>query len=196
MTSTMKMIMITIDPMRGAPVGPVLELLPSEATFIPEPDSGVRPRSLRVYRPRRVNVYCRRCFKKGWIDVGMTSPESARTPTLLKRCPSCGKYFEVRHTGERLEGSDVGEEEVGEYASLDRIGTDDSESVTDEIDMEPGVGPVSVGERRVDEEVDTYDETYTCKHCGYRWTEKVVRTKPIADSPPPSKEGSEGQPQG
>jgi hypothetical protein len=97
-------------------------------------------------------------------------------PALFKKCPSCGRRFEVKHTGEELEKHDVGEETLHIAIPLRPRGSLRYEAPGDRINIRPA-GSIGYGERKVTTEVDTYNETYTCKNCGNQWTEKHVKSK-------------------
>ncbi len=84
-------------------------------------------------------------------------------PTFLMKCPSCGKHFDVERTGDRVEKEIVMEDKSRELMT-EKIGPVYSPSVTDDID--------ETVDEQVPVEVKTYKETYTCKHCGYTWTEE------------------------
>ncbi len=101
------------------------------------------------------------------------------------KCPSCGKRFEVEHKGETLEKSELNTETVSKITPLSRGGRrnpffeQDREAIAhaDYIDVQPVIGGLAVGKEEVRTEVDTYLESYTCKNCGYQWTEKRVKEK-------------------
>jgi len=98
--------------------------------------------------------------------------------TFLKKCPSCGKRFEVKHTGEEFERSDVKKEQVHVNLPLNTPFQWSHEAPTDRIDVEPGaLGPIAHGERTVEKREDYYTETYRCAHCGHEWTEERVKEK-------------------
>ena len=105
-------------------------------------------------------------------------------PTFFKKCPSCGKRFEVKRTGEELERRDVSQETVRTTIPLRPRGSWRYEAPGDRINIRPD-GSTAYGERRITREADTYDETYTCKHCGNRWTEKRVKKKQLYTAPQP-----------
>jgi predicted RNA-binding Zn-ribbon protein involved in translation (DUF1610 family) len=87
--------------------------------------------------------------------------------SFLKRCPSCGKHFEVRHTAETLDDSQAGTitKTSATRARYSGFGV-----------MDPYTN-VTVETTEVPVEHDTYEEAYTCKHCGYSWTEKKKVTR-------------------
>jgi transcription elongation factor Elf1 len=100
--------------------------------------------------------------------------------TFFKKCPSCGKRFEVKHTGEELEKSDVKSEEVSVNLSLNTPFQWSHEAQTDEIEVEPGaLGPIAHGKRTIETGEDTYTETYRCEHCGHQWTEQRVKERRV-----------------
>jgi DNA-directed RNA polymerase subunit RPC12/RpoP len=100
--------------------------------------------------------------------------------TFFKKCPSCGKRFEVKHTGEELAKSEVKTEDVNVNLSLNTPFQWSHEASTDTIDVEPGaLGPIAQGKRTIEKQEDTYTEDYQCKHCGYRWKEERVKGKHV-----------------
>ena len=85
-------------------------------------------------------------------------------PTVFKKCPSCGKRFEVEHTGETVEKkTDV----VTEEKAVSAPSLMPSISLPD-VPVEPA--PMVMVAEQVEE--DDYTETYKCKRCGHVWTEK------------------------
>ena len=86
--------------------------------------------------------------------------------TLFKKCPSCGKRFEVEHTGESVEKKVdiVDEEKIVSSGSV-------TGSYANGIPTGPAPNlPTAMVAESIEE--DDYTETYKCKHCGYVWTEK------------------------
>jgi len=84
-------------------------------------------------------------------------------PTVFKKCPNCGKRFEVERTGKSVEKkTEVVEEEKtisppSVVASYSRISPmQEAPHVMVDVLIEE----------------DEYTETYKCKHCGHVWTEK------------------------
>lgn len=108
--------------------------------------------------------------------------------TFFKRCPSCGRRFEVKHIGEKLVNSEVDAERVvtsvplssptAPYGSGYTEERDDI-AASDNIDVEPGAMSSAIGKTELDIEEDTYEETYRCSHCGYQWTEERVRDETV-----------------
>jgi predicted RNA-binding Zn-ribbon protein involved in translation (DUF1610 family) len=91
-----------------------------------------------------------------------------RLPTFLKKCPNCGKRFEV----ERVAESESAKEEdvLSETAvseSRDAVGPASPISVTENMQL-----PTSSGAHLDVEVEDEKIESFKCKHCGYTWTEK------------------------
>jgi ribosomal protein L37AE/L43A len=88
---------------------------------------------------------------------------------IFKKCPSCGKRFEVHRTGETVE---AGEKEVFLVASpqssmsqeMPRNSFSAGSLPEVELAVPPTVEPITA-------ERDTIEDTYTCKHCGHTWTE-------------------------
>lgn len=96
-------------------------------------------------------------------------------PTFLKKCPSCGKRFEVEHTGESVKKKmDV----VTEEKTVLPASAMAANSLT--LPLNPSMSPATV---RVAESIeeDEYTEAYKCKHCGYAWTEKHEEVEDLGE---------------
>ncbi|MDA4137305.1 MAG: hypothetical protein OK449_09965 [Thaumarchaeota archaeon] len=99
-------------------------------------------------------------------------------PVFLKKCPSCGKRYEVTHTSEFVEKKvGMGSAEESSFSSPMSEGV-----------VEGGVYPITEAEKvsnspivevEVPVEQDTYTETYTCKHCGHVWSEIHEKDKVV-----------------
>jgi predicted RNA-binding Zn-ribbon protein involved in translation (DUF1610 family) len=97
---------------------------------------------------------------------------------LFKKCPNCGKRFEVRHVAEKVEKK---QEVIPEQKTLlmpSGIGVayplpPPTESSVPKINVEEAM------------EEDDYAETYTCTHCGYQWTETSEKTKDLGETKAP-----------
>jgi DNA-directed RNA polymerase subunit RPC12/RpoP len=88
-------------------------------------------------------------------------------PTIFKKCPNCGKRFEVEHTGESVE-------KKTEVVTEERLITPPSMIVANSMTPllnTPISNPPTVKVAELIEE-DEYTEAYKCKHCGHVWTEK------------------------
>jgi transposase-like protein len=96
-------------------------------------------------------------------------------PTLFRKCPSCGKRFEVKHTGETVEKKT---EVVTEERTVSAPSVMAANSLT--LPLNPSVNPQTV---RVAESIeeDDYTEAYKCKHCGYSWTEKHEEVEDLGE---------------
>ena len=96
---------------------------------------------------------------------------------LLKKCPKCGKRFDVEHTTESVEKK---KELVPE------------QTVSLPETMIAGVTPITVtnapsSQRRMFQhetlrEEDDYMESYVCKRCGYTWTEMFEKTRDVGSA--------------
>ena len=89
--------------------------------------------------------------------------------TLLKKCPSCGKRFEVRRTGEVMTSSQkqVVFVEKPQNSMSQEMGrsTFSAGPLPDAgSSLPPTIEPVAV-------ERDVIEDSYTCKHCGHNWVE-------------------------
>ncbi len=98
--------------------------------------------------------------------------------SLFKKCPNCGRRFEVEHTGEKLEKTEVKTENITVFEPLQKPGAIVGANVQT-IEVIPGPGAVAKETRVVATEEDTFQESFTCKHCGYSWTQKKVREKEL-----------------
>jgi predicted RNA-binding Zn-ribbon protein involved in translation (DUF1610 family) len=92
-------------------------------------------------------------------------------PTFLKKCPNCGKRFEVERVGE----SEASKEEdvLSETAvseSRDAVGSASPISVTENMQL-----PTSPGSHLDVEVEEDKIESFKCNHCGYTWKEKHVK---------------------
>jgi DNA-directed RNA polymerase subunit M/transcription elongation factor TFIIS len=92
------------------------------------------------------------------------------TPALFKKCPSCGKRFEVKHTSETVETKERLIPEQKEY--LEPAGLAAAYPIPP---RRPDEVPVTQVEEDIEEE--TFFETYTCTHCGHVWTETKEKVK-------------------
>jgi len=110
---------------------------------------------------------------------------------LFKKCPSCGRRFEVKHTGEVLLKSEKQTETIQTAHALSSptnpyLGSgydqDRGEVADSTIDIQPGNASVATGTEEVTVEEDTYQESYKCSHCGYEWTEDRVKDKALGPS--------------
>lgn len=91
--------------------------------------------------------------------------------TFLKRCPSCGKHFEVRRTAKTVTKKDEVVPETKTRSAFAASAAAYSVSPADPKAMRTEVG--------VEEELeeDTYTETFKCRHCGHTWTETHEKVK-------------------
>jgi transposase-like protein len=100
--------------------------------------------------------------------------------TLLKRCPKCGKRFELEHTGEKVEKKQEFVPEVVTVAPQTIVAGALPSAAASTLTNSP---PVREREIAI-EERDEYTESYKCKHCGYTWTETHEKVKDkIIDGP-------------
>jgi transposase-like protein len=93
-------------------------------------------------------------------------------PALFKKCPKCGKHFEVKHIEQVVERKDELVKEERTYLSPAGVAS------AYPIPTAGQDGPAKV---EVEEEVeeDYYTDTYRCSHCGYTWTEKREKTRDL-----------------
>ncbi len=85
---------------------------------------------------------------------------------LLKKCPNCGKHFSVEKKGKEL----VETEHHMEHIDLD-LATRTSGLMHDNSIQHPPPNPIS---EEIPIETETFETSYECSHCHYRWTEKSV----------------------
>jgi len=78
--------------------------------------------------------------------------------TFFRRCPSCGRRFEIRLVNKKLIGSEQIESNVEQYTPT-----------LAPVILESNV-PILV-------EVDDFGYTYRCKHCGHQWSEDRFKTE-------------------
>jgi uncharacterized Zn finger protein len=80
--------------------------------------------------------------------------------TFFRRCPACGRRFEIRLVNKKLIGSQQIESNVEQYGYT---------STLVPVMLESNV-PILVG-------VDDFGYTYRCKHCGHQWSEDRFKTE-------------------
>jgi DNA-directed RNA polymerase subunit RPC12/RpoP len=87
--------------------------------------------------------------------------------TFFRRCPNCGRRFEIRLTGKKL----VEAEDIRESMPVDRDnfveGYGGSFLEVNETE------PVIIG-------VEEFQYAYKCKHCGHQWVE--IKSKDIREA--------------
>lgn len=109
----------------------------------------------------------------GPADSQPVETSSSHVPTIFRKCPKCGKRFDLERTAESVqEKRDVVPEErtifpvagvAGRYPSP----VADPSAMTRKVEVEEVV------------EDDVYTETYKCKHCGYVWSERFEKVKDL-----------------
>jgi len=100
--------------------------------------------------------------------------KKVRGRAFFKKCPNCGKRFEVERTGESVEKA---EELVPvEQAVIPQTIVNGAApiAVANTVANQPPV----VKNRTLVEE-DQYTDSYKCKHCGYVWTEMHEKIKDL-----------------
>jgi len=85
---------------------------------------------------------------------------SEEVRTFFRRCPFCGRRFEIRLVSKKLVGSEQVDSKVEQYTPA---------SVIAPLVLESNV-PMIV-------EVDDFGYTYKCKHCGHQWSEDHFKTQ-------------------
>jgi predicted nucleic acid-binding Zn ribbon protein len=90
--------------------------------------------------------------------------------TFFRHCPNCGKRFEIRLVSKKLVDDRKTEQEVKQAALVPGglIG-----GATSGEGRAFGMGGVTYVEENVPLTIDVEDFNYTyrCKHCGHAWTE-------------------------
>ena len=84
----------------------------------------------------------------------------AEVRAFFRHCPFCGRRFEIRLVNKKLIGSEQVESNVPQYTPA---------SFSNPVVLETNM-PVVV-------EVDDFDYTYRCKHCGHQWSEERFKTQ-------------------
>ena len=82
----------------------------------------------------------------------------AEVRTFFRHCPSCGRRFEIRLVNKKLIRSEQIESNMKEYTPL----------ISGPLVLESDVPTVT--------EIDDFDYTYRCKHCGHQWSEEHFKT--------------------
>ena len=80
--------------------------------------------------------------------------------TFFRRCPSCGRRFEIRLVKKKLISSQQIESNVEQYTPA---------TISPPTVLESEV-PIVV-------EVDDFGYTYKCKHCRHQWSEEHFKTQ-------------------
>ena len=95
--------------------------------------------------------------------------------TILKKCPSCGKRFEVQRTSKSVAKRDemVPEKKTRKAFAATVAAREDPRATTDTMRTEVHV------EEEMEEDTDT--ETFKCRHCGHTWTETREKVKDLGE---------------
>ncbi len=97
-------------------------------------------------------------------------------PTLLMKCPQCGKRFEVERTADKVETKEV---PVAVNNNAQELVRDDlgPDLLPRDLPIE-GLGEMADSDEEtvVAKEV-THNETFRCRHCGYTWSENRSKLK-------------------
>lgn len=99
--------------------------------------------------------------------------ENLNSRELFKKCPKCGKRFDVKHIAEKVEEKKELIPEEKTY--LEPAGVAVAYPIPPPRPKE--IAPKVEVEEVVDEKI--YVETYTCTHCGYTWTETREKSKDL-----------------
>ena len=86
---------------------------------------------------------------------------------LLKKCPNCGKHFSVEKKGKK---ELVSTEHHMEHVDLDLASRTEGLMHDTSLQHPP---PNQLSEE-VAIETETFETSYECEHCHYKWTEKSV----------------------
>lgn len=99
----------------------------------------------------------------------------SHTPTFFRKCPNCGKRFELERIGETVERK---EEVVPSEKTLMPVA-----SIAASYPM-PVADPSAMTKRiKIDEVVEdeVHTRTMTCKHCGHTWKERFEEVKHVGE---------------
>ena len=94
--------------------------------------------------------------------------------TFFRHCPSCGRRFEIRLVSKKEVDSESIPETEEHVADASLLGMPRAT---------PMVEPIALGEGApVIVDVEEFQYTYRCKHCGHEWSE-VHKTEREYDAP-------------
>lgn len=93
--------------------------------------------------------------------------------TFLKKCPKCGKRFEVERTGETMQKKTDLAQEDGEVIPPTIVAGGIPIAAASTLSNNPPV----IRHETVIKEEEEFTETYECKHCGHIWTETHEKVK-------------------
>jgi DNA-directed RNA polymerase subunit RPC12/RpoP len=85
----------------------------------------------------------------------------SKVETFFRRCPSCGRRFEIQLVSKKL----VESERIKEEMPINNYASEWPETFLPVGEDEPAV---------VD--VEEFQYAYKCKHCGHEWAEKREET--------------------
>ena len=89
--------------------------------------------------------------------------------TIFRRCPSCGKRFEIHITGKKL----MEEKFVNDKVETPLISPTFVATRSGVIPNISNLAPMKEGVTTIDEKEFQY--AYECKHCGHKWFEIVEK---------------------
>ncbi len=94
--------------------------------------------------------------------------------TFFRHCPSCGRRFEIRLVTKEEVGSETIKEGVRDEMGSAALG--EEETAIGAVDVTPGSIRTVLREERPNlVDIERFQYTYECKHCGHEW--KEIREK-------------------
>jgi len=99
--------------------------------------------------------------------------------TFFRFCPACGKRFHIRLVGKKLVDDRVEETEIKQaYGRIGAgMGYSGNYAAAEPVIVEENV-PLTV-------DVEEFQYTYKCKHCGHVWTEMHEEEQNVDAERPP-----------
>ena len=97
--------------------------------------------------------------------------------TFFRFCPSCGKRFHIKLVSKKLVDS---KRETSEETQVVMGGNANSMNYPLNYGYRAGMNPLMVEENiPVTVNVEDFQYSYKCKHCGHEWTENRVESKKV-----------------
>jgi len=97
--------------------------------------------------------------------------------TFFRFCPSCGKRFHIKLISKKLVDS---KRETSEETQVVMGGDPNPMNYPLNYGYRAGMNPLMVEENiPVTVNVEDFQYSYKCKHCGHEWTENRVESKKV-----------------
>ena len=99
--------------------------------------------------------------------------------TFFRFCPSCGKRFHIKLVGTKLVDS---KRETFEQEQVQSVMGENPNLMNYPLNYgyRAGMGPLMVEENiPVTVNVEDFQYSYKCKHCGHEWTENRVKREKV-----------------